>query len=166
MRNRRVFDFCRRLKAIPELGSLRPSELLSIARAWHERALPHIGTKDFGETWQDFLVGWGRVRWAFGTNWAEVLALAEALPEEDLHDDIRALGKEAALLARICTVMAGEDGGFFLACRAAGELIGVDYNKAAGLLRALVALRFLKKVRRHTTRKATRYRLGKKGAKE
>lgn len=41
-------------------------ELRVIVHEWHERALPVIGTKDFGTSWADFLTGWEKVRQPYG----------------------------------------------------------------------------------------------------
>ena len=56
-RHSRIFELCRRLKALPSLATVNPAKLRPIVKEWHRRALPIIGTKPFSETWADFLGG-------------------------------------------------------------------------------------------------------------
>ena len=60
-RNRRIFDFARKLRAVLDEAS-DPETLRPFVEDWHRAALVNIRTKDFLETWQDFLVAWENVR--------------------------------------------------------------------------------------------------------
>jgi len=159
VRNRRIFDFARRLKAIPEIAALEAQQLLPVMQEWHTRALPYIGTRPSSESWLDFLVAWERVILPHGAGLAEALERAKLLPVESLPLAVRALGDEASLLARLCLALG--DGGrtFFLGCRDAGRLIGKSHAEANKLLRAFVPLKFLEIVRAGTPRRAARYKL-------
>lgn len=66
-RNRRLFDFARRLKALPQYANLSPAQLNDVVRRWHVAALPVIGTKPFDDTRADFLHAWSCVRHPHGT---------------------------------------------------------------------------------------------------
>ena len=81
-RNTAIFDFCRYLKAIPELAPLEAKELKPIVTLWHEKALPVIGTKPFSETWAEFLYGWPRVKYPKGEDTLKK-AVQKALDAQD-----------------------------------------------------------------------------------
>jgi hypothetical protein len=83
-RHRAILNFCRRLKAIPELSRLPASFLRPHFQEWWLRALPFVEDKSWDEAWRCFCSGWVRV-WkpAFsGPGWppAVALAMAEAEP--------------------------------------------------------------------------------------
>jgi hypothetical protein len=163
-RNRCLFRLARELKAITpaaEFGHLRP-----IVERWHQRALPVIATKPFLETWADFVQAWRRVRVPAGQG-ALDLALqraAAAAPPE------RALtlygGGPIVLLVALCCELQHINGAdeFFLDCRTAGRLIGVNHTTAWRYLAVLCADGVLKAGEQGSygsgsaTGKASRYR--------
>ncbi len=76
-RNRRVFDFARKLKGI--LGNdIDQESLRAYVEQWHELALKNINTKGFNETWRDFLVAWSRVKTPTGLGLAAIKQMADA----------------------------------------------------------------------------------------
>jgi len=62
-RHHRLFEFARRLKAVPELAGLPANDLREAVRKWHAAARPTIATKDFEETFWDFAESWDKVRY-------------------------------------------------------------------------------------------------------
>jgi hypothetical protein len=54
-------------------------QLRPILTQWHEVALPRIRTKDFGESWTDFVVAWERVRRPAGATLYGAVAAAETV---------------------------------------------------------------------------------------
>lgn len=68
-RNELVFQFARRLKAIPDLHGLTGREVLAHAEEWFRAALPNIATKEWRVTRSAFLSAWPRIThpWSDGT---------------------------------------------------------------------------------------------------
>ena len=158
-RNRKLFDFARALRAVPTLCDKPLPQLKPAVREWHRAALPVIGTKAFDETWAEFAYAWPRVRSAMGVNpLAEALARVDAatLPPEASDYDSPAT-RRLLLLCRELQRASGAEP-FFLSCRSAGGLLGIDHDAANKLLAMLVADGVLARARAGTTRTATRYR--------
>ncbi len=159
-RNRQVFALERLLLTI--LGSdVDPATLRPIVERWHERALPAIRTKDFDTTWRDFLYGWPRVRvplgirpMSFAVTQAESAPLPAVAQRYACPVTRRLIGICAALQA------VSPEQPFFLACRKAGDLLGVSYPSASRMLKRLVRDRVLRVARpsKRGKRRATRYR--------
>ena len=119
-RNQAVFNFARHLKALPHLADAPVQPLRPIVQEWHRRALPVITTKPFDETWLDFMFAWKNVKVPMGSGPLELAAEAYDIPE-------------VRLLASICRELqrhAG-DGVFFLACRTAQRLLGIERHETA-----------------------------------
>jgi hypothetical protein len=160
-RHRQVFEFARALKAVPSLADADGAELRGYVEEWHRKALPHISTLDFTETWADFLVAWPKVQFPRGAEpmaavferacSAGIPAVADRYERHELHQ-----------LVAICRELqrAAGDGPFYLSCRTAGALIGVEPMTANRWLIVLVADRVLELVKKGgpSTRKANRYR--------
>ncbi len=130
-RNRRLFHLARKLKAIPELANADFPELRPIVAEWHRQALPAIATKDCLETWADFVIAWPRVMFAgddvVEAAFARACAIAPPLKAVELYGT-----GPIVLLCSLCRELqriAGE-GQFFLDCRTAGQLVGVDHSTA------------------------------------
>jgi hypothetical protein len=159
-RNRRIFEFARALKSLQEYADADAGALQGIVKQWHERALPHIGTKPFDDTWGDFVNGWKRVKFPRGQGaLADVLAKAGAAADPPWA--LRYESESTRLLIRLCAELqrhAGADP-FFLSCPTAGNLVfGGDRMTAWRRFGMLVADGVLEVVERHTASKATRYR--------
>src|SRR5262249_51835502 len=96
-RNRRLFELARRLKALPHLADGDPLSLEGIVRRWHGLALPVIRTKEWEESWLDFLTAWARIKFPQGKGPIEVLfeeACRAPLPpaaEQFNHPQVRQL---------------------------------------------------------------------------
>ncbi len=70
-RNRKIFELARRLKSF--LGNDIGVETLRChVVQWHRRSLPTIKTKDFGETWNDFVHAWQEIRTPVGVGLARI----------------------------------------------------------------------------------------------
>lgn len=128
-RNRRLFDFARRLKAIPALADSPASALRPYVKRWHAAALAMIGTKPFIETWGDFARAWPQVRLPAGTEpLGDALQRAAASAPPECSADYGE--PKAMLLAALCRELqrgAGAGAGaFFLSARTAGRLLGID----------------------------------------
>jgi len=128
-------------------------------RRWHERALPIIGTKPFDETWADFVAAWPRVRFPKGQEpMTLIVQRADASPPPAVAERYDA--PETRRLVAICRELqrASGDDPFFLSCRTAAELLGMDHATAWRRLEMLVADGVLLVVQVGTKHRATRYR--------
>jgi hypothetical protein len=122
-----------------------PKELLPLVQHWHSKALAVIRTKDFVTSWQEFLVGWlGWNPQAAEINQAIALAQTIAIPDHPHHTE------PTRQLLRHCAALQTQYGDrpFFLGCRLAGELIGLDKDAANKLLRQLQQEGFLTLVKK------------------
>lgn len=125
VRNRRIFEFARHVMGMREYQSCSGEELRHVVRQWHSRALPFIGTKDFAETWRDFLVGWGRVEHPIGAGTlgrAVREAICKPAPAAAAHyddPDLKKLISVCCELQRTCN-----DKPFYLSCRTAASYVG------------------------------------------
>jgi hypothetical protein len=119
---------------------------------WHRLALPRIRTKDFGESWKDFVVAWERVR-----SGGDGAILAGVGPWVRSQTDDLLMRLELACEA--IQVRAGNQP-FYLACRTAAGLIGASKTHAARLLAHLVAadVLLIEQGGDNANRKATVYR--------
>lgn len=130
-RNAKLFEFARRLKAIPELRDLNTPQLREIVREWHGLAVGVIRTKDFDETLGDFEYGWERVRFPWGTNPLEAAMAAadrESAPQCATHFESESTIRIIKLFRELQKV-AG-DNVFFAAGADVAELVGLDPNSA------------------------------------
>jgi hypothetical protein len=158
-RNRMLFIFIRRLKADPALRNLPPKVFRDVVRRWHELALPYIRSKDFSETWGDFVYGWKRARFPQGVTIRNIVKDADptTLPAEllELYDSPHTLR-----LIAVCRELqrASGNNAFFLSVRKAAELIGTGVRSAWRQLEMLCADGVLQKVQPGSKSRATRYR--------
>jgi hypothetical protein len=158
-RHRAVFAFARHVKGILSIADAKVAWFRPILKLWHHWAYPNIGTKPFEDTWADFIHGFPNVNFPKGEGpMAELLVRADksSLPtcakDYDMPQTIR--------LIKLCRELqrAAKDGPFFLSCRTAGELLGIDHNSAAKLLRVLLTDNVISLDRAHTRTQAARYR--------
>jgi hypothetical protein len=119
-RNRAIFDFARALKGV--MSNATADELHPYMEQWHAQALPLIRTKDFDESWDDFVVAWGTVKYARGASLRSAVAKAE---------DVQLVGVAAGYtgtlrrLAQLCAELQAQAGDrpFFLGCRTVPERV-------------------------------------------
>ncbi len=127
-----LFRLARHLKGIESLNGADLSNLRPIVQEFHRRALPAIRTKEFLETWADFVLAWKRVKFPVGQGVIETAfkrAMASVTPTK--ATELYGAGP-IALLAKLCRELQFISGSkeFYLDCRTAGRLIGVDHTSA------------------------------------
>jgi hypothetical protein len=122
-RNRRVFEFARRLRGIfdsaTDCENLRP-----YVERWYQAALPKIRTKEFEETWSDFLQAWESIRLPAGSTLEVVknLAMGDSFTvgKGDVNLD------NVARLLRSAARYRGRDGVFFMDFRTMGKCVALS----------------------------------------
>ena len=158
-RNKAIFEFARRLKSRLEYADAAPVQLEELLRAWHQVALPNLGTKDFDETRIDFLKGWDKIKYPHGTGpFLEAMQRLDTteLPRcADRYDDVN-----KRRLVGICRELQriNPSGPFFLSCRTAGDWLKIDHTTASRWLFLLCADGILKLVEPGDKKRAARYR--------
>lgn len=157
-----IFKLCRHLKSTPSLQGVGAKALLPVVQEWHRRASPVIKTKPFSETWIDFLAGWQRVRVPVGQG---VIETAFQRAKESLSPPtvVEQFGEgPIALLGSLCRELQRINGEkeFYLDCRTAGRLIGVDHVSAWRYLRAFCEVGILEAGDKGSlaTRRSSRFR--------
>jgi hypothetical protein len=132
-RHWRVFDLARSLRSMPRFKDADPRDLRPIVAQWHRRALPDIRTKEFEETWIDFLQGWVKIKHlkADGVVMEAFRRAAEGEPPPvavaRYPDNPR-----LQILVSLCRELqrvAGEEP-FFLSTRTVGHLLSVEPKQA------------------------------------
>lgn len=157
-RNCKIFDLARWAKA--RYPNAKASDLRPLVQDWHTQALPLIGTKDFAETWHDFVRAFDKV--AFPAGHAYALAVARIDDTSLLPPTIESLGygELTKRLVRLCRTLKDSFPGntpFFLGCRTAGHHLGCGHVIASKLLKTLVLDGVLIVAAPHTKKKAIRY---------
>lgn len=165
-RHRRVFDFARELKSMPEFTDADPREFVPVVlREWHRRALPKIHTEPFEETVIDFLKAWPEIKYKIGEGpMAEMYERAMTMPPPKVAVEKHPDHPKLITLIAFCRELqrAAGAGPFFLGCRTAGGLLKVCPKQASrwffllgseGILEVVV-----KGGTRQNPRKATRFR--------
>lgn len=132
-RNRKLFDLARFLKSI--VSGDDTTELRAIVRSWHRLALASIRTKDFSESWSDFVIAWQNIKHPIGVSWSKAVADADK-DEPDIAQDYD--GNLRRLVA-LCWQLSKQWGteSFPLACDVAGEYLGVSKMTAWRMLKTL-----------------------------
>lgn len=127
-RNRKIFAFARELKSLPEFSEIDPMRLKYIFQEWHRRALPKIKTKEFTESWIDFLKAWQRIQFSVGeSKMTQVVEKARCSPIPPIALEKFPESPDLQRFIRLCRELQREagNGGFFLSCRKAAELFEV-----------------------------------------
>lgn len=164
-RNRKVFELARSLKSLPQFADADPRNLRPIVQEWHRRALAKIRTKEFEETWIDFLKAWPRVRYAKGTE-PMMQTFRRAVESEPPRIAVTKYPENQRLqiLVALCRELQRAAGGqpFYLSCRKVGELFQASHTEANRWLFLLEQDRILQVVAKGGTpknpRNATRFR--------
>jgi hypothetical protein len=158
-RNRYIFRFARLLKGMEAYHRLLPTDplLIDALKQWHNAALPNLATQDWEASWDDFAYCWPRVKVAAGNGVKSILAGAVGvkLPAwaAEMSDASRSLINALIGLQR----NAGKKP-FFLGCRDAGRIAGLDHVDAARRLRRFVHDGILELVAVGVRPKASSYR--------
>lgn len=164
-RNRKIFDFARTLKTLPQFEEADPKQFREVVRAWYNRALPNIRTKEFEETWIDFLQAWPRVKYPKGQEpimkiFEKVKTIKPPQVAAKLYPD----NNKLKILASLCRELQHEakENPFYLSVRTTGNLLGASPMQASRWLFLLVSDGLLKIVEKggtkNTVRKATRFK--------
>jgi len=147
MREQRLWDLARQLKALPEARALRADLLKPIVHHWWQLALPKIRTKDWFETWGAFSRAWERaIPFGGGAELNEIIDLARraGCPEE-LRSEFGT--HICGLVAAICRELAlRRRGDFWLSNRALARVLGISQPTANSYLNALIGSRVIRKV--------------------
>ena len=159
--DRSLFDFVRRLKAMPHLADADPTDLDPLVCGWHRLASEVVPGLEVTRVTADFLMGWRRAKFPDGAGpLSEAMKAAKGgippkLPPGCQEDGI-------GLLAALCRELQRNAGAglFYLAWRSAGEELGVSYTTAG---RWLLCLQMKKVIREYEKgslgkRRASRYR--------
>lgn len=156
-RNDAIFEFARRLKAINELAQCNGLQLRTAMEWWFKAARGIIGTKDWDESWSDFLHAWDNVKTPFGESMQAALETARKSPIPSCAVHFEA--EPTRLLVRICRELQRRNNGnpFFLDCRNAGEAIGTNKDSAMKRLRLLVKTGVLIRIKKGHTGRASEY---------
>ena len=162
MRHGCIFNLARYLKG--KHLSASNEEIHGIFSLWWHRVLPVIGSKDFDESWTEFKIAWANVKNPYG---ASMDKIKEGLPDPSIQNDGSVHGDMAANLLELCIRLDDNQNKhwnsdpFPLACRTAGEILGITRYYANNLLSLLTKEGFLE-VTKGNTVKANRYRLNPK----
>lgn len=157
-RNDAIFDFARRLKAHQELAKYEGLQLRTAMEWWFKAARGIIGTKDWDETWSDFLHAWDNVRTPFGESMQAVLDKARVASDPKCAAQFSA--EPTKLLVRLCRELqhrASEEP-FFLDCRTAGEAIETNKDSAHKRIRHLMQMGILERISKGHTGRASEFR--------
>jgi len=156
-RNTRIFKFARKLKAIASLYDAHGPELQGLVRQWWERSLPRIRTKDFIDTYGDFLRAWEAVRVPANEAFMDtIIERARKNPVQTGHDEAQDI---LAAMCRELQATAGDEP-FYLSVRGAAEPFGQDQTWGGRRLKVLEVEGYIKCITRGSplTQKATRWR--------
>jgi hypothetical protein len=135
-RNRCLFELARSLKAVAGLDTSLGS-LHAIVAEWHQRALPHIRTKDFRVSWGDFRVAWDKVKYPAGASFEVAVTRAKtiAVPVSGLIDEDAEYHFVVALFADLQRQWGDKPVPF--SCRKLAETLGCGKDKACRILQTL-----------------------------
>jgi hypothetical protein len=161
-RHHKIFELCRRLQGLPDVAAdLDPGALRPVLAKWHELALPFIGTKDFMDSYADFIRGWSKVKYPAGHGKVEEI-YERAAKSEPPREIVELYPGEEALwrLTSLCRELQREAGNadFRIDCRTAARLVGVKHDTAWRWLTCLTADRFIELREKGRPGKASRYR--------
>lgn len=164
-RHRKIFDFGRELKSMPEYTEADPKAFRSVVERWHKKALPRIETKEFEETWIDFLKGWTKVKWKIGESpMAQIFETAIQLEPPKIAAEKYPDHSKLKILASLCRELqrAAGKNPFFLTVRTGARLLSVKPMTISRWLFLLESDGILRTVEKGGTtenpRKATRFR--------
>ena len=161
-RHKLAFRLARELKALPELADGPAEACKPVVRQWYDR-WPAELRDGFELWWWDFAEGWDKVRYPTGKEPLTMLFTQAQANEGELPEVARHYDRpEVRLLVAFCRELqrASGDGPFFLGCRTAGGLFGVDHVTASRWLRGLMRDKILREVQKgdRAKRQASRYR--------
>lgn len=146
-RNHQIWELARWLKTIMPQAGL--PELRKIVRQWFDRALPIIRTKDWHETWEDFLIAWPRAP-RMAPSWDEVISTYNGLPLPKGYDD--PVLAELVRLFSAAQQRHGSGNVWRMTYERAAEVVGVSKDTAWRKIKILVFEGVVELVRNGTNR--------------
>jgi hypothetical protein len=161
-RNNQAMWFARGLRFNCGLPALTPGNLKKYARQWYAAAEPHIGTKNFDETFGDIVQGYKNATkpldapsTKISVAWEKVCSGEVHTPESDEFEDERIKN-----LVNLCFALRDKKDEFFLSGKKAGALIGVSHSQAHQWLVKLLNTQFgiIEKISTGNTHAANDYR--------
>ncbi|HPS54709.1 MAG TPA: bifunctional DNA primase/polymerase [Sedimentisphaerales bacterium] len=149
IRHRKIFAFARELKSMPEYENTNPRVFRSVVKDWYWKALPNIKTKEFEETWIDFLMAWDDVKYKIGEE--PLMQIFKRAAESKLPKiavKIYPDNEQIQLLVAFCRELQLEAGEkpFFLSARTVGKLFNLKTMTAWRWMYLLVQDEILKVV--------------------
>jgi hypothetical protein len=157
-RHKCLFELARFLKG--RLPDAEEDELHEILQAWHASVQAVIRTKEFADSWAEFVGMWPKVTTVHG----EVLDELVSAPLPDLPAWMRGhrFGQRGDKLLRICLALAEHHSPdpFFLASRPIAPYLDCHFTHVASILGALVTCGYLDLVEQGGLGTASSYRIG------
>jgi len=158
-RRHKLFNLARGLKFDLRMASSQPAELKAVVRQWHGKALPVIQTKNFDETWADFLAAWECAHTPLSAD-----PVGNAFDGAKTEGTPTVAGQydtpDVQRLVRACHILAHRagDSPFYLSSHDAARRLGVPQPTAFRWLKMLVADGLLVAIEPGNRHRATRYR--------
>jgi hypothetical protein len=150
---------------MPEYIDADPKQFETIVRKWHKKALSKIRTKEFEETWIDFLKAWPNIKHKIGDEpMARIFEAVIQLEPPEIAMEKYPDNSKLKIFVSLCRELqrAAGNNPFFLATRTAGKLLKISPMQASRWLYLLETDNILKVVVKGGTaenpRKATRFR--------
>jgi hypothetical protein len=139
-RNAALFQLARYLRGVAANAS--KEALYDVVFQWFNRYEAVIRTKDFGVTWATFELAWKNIKTPYGETLRGIIS--NPLPLPNWMNGHR-YGQRADQLLRICVTLAEhhDPEPFFLSCRTAQQLTGIDFSDCAKLFKVFVNQGFL-----------------------
>jgi hypothetical protein len=145
-RNHAIFEFVRRLKAIPEYRQAKLPSLMPLAERWYQAAVPFIRTKEIEITLKDFANAWQACQ--DPTNGCFIEALFDEVKRSPPHPAAKHFSvEELRLLVGLCAALQRYNGAkpFILGCRTAGRLLGATHHQANRWIQTLEAYEIIRR---------------------
>ena len=155
-----IFELARHVKSI--LPRATDEELAQVLQRWWVYAEPVVGTKDYSVSLEDFHIAWHRVKYPKGEILDKIL---QEFPDNPPDNPAGHLGMTCKRLYHLCRLLDShqkiyyEGAPFFLGCREAGKILGIEHQRANEFLRIFAAKGFISVVEKGREGKSTRYRL-------
>lgn len=158
-----LFLLARKLKKIDEIKDLSAEEIMFIADLWHEKALPNIKTKSLIMTQERFKNAWEDAKYPPGDGKSLEIAKEAAFNSKMPMAELEPYKKEEIMqnIIRLCFELqrlAGPNDDWFIPTNKAQELFGISHSWLATLLKTLCKKKIIKKTKKHTRLKCTRYK--------
>ena len=149
---------------MPQFADADPTQLREFVKIWYKRALPNIRTKEFEETWIDFLIAWPRIKYVKGEEpMAQMFEKAIQLDPPQIAIEKYPDNSKLKILVSLCRELQRAAGNkpFFLSVRTAGRLLNIAPMTASRWFFLLQSDGIIKVVTKggtaQTVRQASRY---------